>query len=67
MSSMPTTSFIGSTSNVTDRQDGISVIAKGLSGGEKVVVDGQYRLDNGSKVAVAADDRTGAHDEVSTE
>ena len=37
---------------VTDRQDGIAVIAKGLSGTEHVVTDGQYRLDNNSKVAV---------------
>jgi membrane fusion protein, multidrug efflux system len=34
------------------RQGGVSVIQKGLSGGEKVVTDGQYRLDNGSLVAV---------------
>ncbi|MFZ3308284.1 MAG: efflux RND transporter periplasmic adaptor subunit [Xanthobacteraceae bacterium] len=39
--------------DVTVSQDGLSVIGKGLSGNEKVVVDGQYRLDNGSKVAVA--------------
>lgn len=38
--------------DVTVNQDGISVIGKGLSGNERVVVDGQYRLDNGSKVAV---------------
>ena len=37
---------------VIDRQDGIAVIAKGLSGTERVVTDGQYRLDNNSKVAV---------------
>jgi membrane fusion protein, multidrug efflux system len=37
---------------VTDRQDTVAVIAKGLSGGEKIVVDGQYRLDNGVKVDV---------------
>jgi multidrug efflux system membrane fusion protein len=35
---------------VTVNQDSVSVIGKGLSGNEKVVVDGQYRLDNGSKV-----------------
>ena len=28
-------------------QDGVAVIAKGLTPGEKVVVDGQYRLTNG--------------------
>jgi len=31
-------------------QDGIAVITKGLTPGEKVVVDGQYRLTNGSRV-----------------
>jgi hypothetical protein len=30
----------------------IAVIANGLSGGEKVVVQGQYRLENGIKVDV---------------
>src|SRR5579863_2082033 len=33
-------------------QDGIAVIAKGLKAGEKVVVDGQYRLTNGARVKV---------------
>lgn len=37
---------------VLDRQGSIAVIDKGLSGGEKVVVDGQYRLDEGVKVDV---------------
>jgi membrane fusion protein, multidrug efflux system len=37
---------------VTARQGAIAVIGKGLSGGEKVVTDGQYRLDNGTTVAV---------------
>src|ERR1700761_3988870 len=37
---------------VADNQDGISVIDKGLDGNEKVVVDGQYRLENGVKVVV---------------
>ena len=31
-------------------QDGIAVITKGLSPGERVVVDGQYRLTNGARV-----------------
>ena len=35
------------------RRAGISVIAKGLSAGQKVVATGQYRLDNGTVVAVA--------------
>ena len=38
--------------DVSDRQGAIAVIGKGLSGGENVVVDGQYRLDDGVKVAV---------------
>ncbi len=37
---------------VTARQRTIAVIGKGLSGGERVVTDGQYRLDNGTKVAI---------------
>jgi membrane fusion protein, multidrug efflux system len=39
---------------VTARQNGIAVIGNGLSGGEKVVTDGQYRLDDGTKVTVRA-------------
>ncbi|MGD9614602.1 MAG: efflux RND transporter periplasmic adaptor subunit [Alphaproteobacteria bacterium] len=34
-------------------QDGVAVIAKGLTPGEKVVVEGQYRLTNGSRVRLA--------------
>jgi multidrug efflux system membrane fusion protein len=34
------------------RQGGVTVIEKGLSGGERVVTDGQYRLDNNMTVAV---------------
>ncbi len=34
------------------RQGGVTVIQKGLSGGEKVVTDGQYRLASGVTVAV---------------
>jgi multidrug efflux system membrane fusion protein len=33
-------------------QDGLAVIAKGLSPGDRVVVDGQYRLTNGARVKV---------------
>ena len=33
-------------------QDGIAVIGKGLSPGERVVVDGQYRLTNGARVKI---------------
>jgi multidrug efflux system membrane fusion protein len=35
-------------------QDGVAVIGKGLSPGEKVVVDGQYRLTEGARVKLAA-------------
>lgn len=35
------------------RRAGISVIAKGLSAGQRVVTTGQYRLDNGTTVAIA--------------
>jgi membrane fusion protein, multidrug efflux system len=39
---------------VTARQNAVSVIGNGLSGGEKIVTDGQYRLDDGTEVAVRA-------------
>ena len=35
---------------VASIQDGIAVVTKGLSPGERVVVDGQYRLTNGARV-----------------
>jgi multidrug efflux system membrane fusion protein len=35
-------------------QDGVAVIGKGLSPGEKVVVDGQYRLTEGARVKLSA-------------
>jgi multidrug efflux system membrane fusion protein len=38
--------------DVIDRQGTIAVIGKGLSGGENIVVDGQYRLDDGVKVDI---------------
>jgi multidrug efflux system membrane fusion protein len=38
---------------ITTVQDGVAVIAKGLSPGEQVVVEGQYRLTNGARVRVA--------------
>lgn len=37
---------------VAARHGGMTVIGSGLSGGEKVVVDGQYRLDDGVKVDI---------------
>jgi membrane fusion protein, multidrug efflux system len=39
---------------VAQVEDGVAAIAKGLSAGEQIVVDGQYRLDQGSKVAPQA-------------
>lgn len=36
----------------TARRGGISVIGKGISEGQKVVTTGQYRLDNGTVVAI---------------
>ena len=41
-------------------QDGIAVIAKGLSLGDRVVVEGQYRLTNGARVKVEATAAGGA-------
>src|SRR5207249_2470144 len=40
------------TVEVAVTQDGIAVISKGLKTGEKVVVDGQYRLSNGAKIRI---------------
>jgi membrane fusion protein, multidrug efflux system len=34
------------------RRGGISIISKGVSAGQKVVSTGQYRLDNGTVVAI---------------
>lgn len=39
---------------VASRQDGIAVITKGLTAGQRVVVDGQYRLANNVKVTIQA-------------
>jgi membrane fusion protein, multidrug efflux system len=39
---------------VTARQNGVAVIGNGLSGGETIVTDGQYKLDDGTKVSVRA-------------
>jgi multidrug efflux system membrane fusion protein len=38
---------------VAETEDGVAVIATGLAAGERVVVDGQYRLDQGTKVSIA--------------
>jgi multidrug efflux system membrane fusion protein len=37
---------------IESTQDGYTVISKGIAVGEKVVLDGQYRLSNGSPVRV---------------
>jgi multidrug efflux system membrane fusion protein len=44
---------------VASIQDGVAVVTKGLSPGERIVVDGQYRLTNGSRVKPVAP-QTGA-------
>jgi len=38
---------------VASVQDGLAVIQKGLTAGEKVVVDGQYRLTEGARIRVS--------------
>jgi multidrug efflux system membrane fusion protein len=40
------------TVTVAATQDGIAVVTKGLKPGERVVVDGQYRLTNGARVRI---------------
>jgi multidrug efflux system membrane fusion protein len=42
------------TVRVAMAQDGVAVIDKGLALGEKVVVDGQYRLTNGARIRIDA-------------
>ena len=39
---------------VASIQDGLAVIEKGLEVGEKIVVDGQFRLTEGAKVRISA-------------
>jgi len=41
-------------------QDGLAVVTEGLSAGQRVVVDGQYKLRPGLKIAEAAADASGA-------
>jgi membrane fusion protein, multidrug efflux system len=40
--------------SVASIQDGIAVVTKGLAPGERVVVDGQYRLTEGARVKILA-------------
>jgi membrane fusion protein, multidrug efflux system len=44
---------------VSETENDVAVIAKGLAAGERVVVDGQYRLDQGTRVSVQAPDAQG--------
>ena len=37
-------------------QDELAVIGQGLSAGERVVVDGQYRLTNGAAIKITSND-----------
>jgi multidrug efflux system membrane fusion protein len=37
---------------IVAQQDGLAVVGKGIVPGEKVVLDGQYRLVNGSHVRI---------------
>jgi len=39
---------------VASIQDGMAVVTRGLTAGERIVVDGQYRLTNGARVNAAA-------------
>jgi multidrug efflux system membrane fusion protein len=48
----PDSSVERRTVEVAAMQDGIAVIAKGLAAGDKVVVDGQYRLSNGTRIRI---------------
>jgi multidrug efflux system membrane fusion protein len=41
------------TIDVASIQDGIAVIDKGVSAGQRVVVDGQYKLKPGARIAEA--------------
>ncbi|HTE79216.1 MAG TPA: efflux RND transporter periplasmic adaptor subunit, partial [Reyranella sp.] len=40
------------TVEIASSQDGVAVIGKGLDAGDKMVIDGQYRLTNGAKIKV---------------
>ena len=40
--------------SIASVQDGIAVVTKGLTPGERVVVDGQYRLTEGARVKILA-------------
>lgn len=40
------------TVEIATMQDGVAVIGKGLAAGDRVVVDGQYRLTNGARIRI---------------
>ena len=40
--------------DVAATQDGLAVISKGLDRDQNVVIDGQYRLVNGSKIKIVS-------------
>src|SRR6185437_2955956 len=42
------------TVKVAATQDGVSVIGRGLKSGERIVVEGQYRLTDGAKARIGA-------------
>lgn len=46
--------------DVAGVQDGLAVVKKGLTAGERVVVQGQYRLTNGAKVKLLSQSSSGA-------
>lgn len=46
---------------VADTQDNLAVVEKGLERGERVVVDGQYRLTDGAKIKASAPDNANAN------
>jgi membrane fusion protein, multidrug efflux system len=48
------------TVEVASMQDGLAVITKGLTIGEKIVVDGQYRLTEGARVNPTTEGQPGA-------
>ena len=45
--------------DVASMQDGLAVVAHGLASGDKVVIDGQYRLSEGSRVKIDTTDKAG--------
>lgn len=45
---------------VAATQDGLSVISRGLQSGERIVVEGQYRLTDGAKVKIGAPEQAQA-------